>query len=131
MLMRVCVVAMLGSVLLALSGCAGQRYIHASIELDGKTILKDEFGVVDRYSPQKAWSRLEEANFTATEDFPKDLEQEDPLELKGEIKIKMMHVKSTFAEVDVREVKLVPHPDKENTWQLAEGEVERTRTLLK
>lgn len=131
MLMRFFVLAVLGSVLMALSGCAGQRYIHASIELDGKSILKDEFGVTDRFSPQKAWSRLEEATFTATEDFPKDVEQKNPLVLRGKIKVRMTHVKSTFAEVDVQELKLVPHPDQENTWKLAEGEVERTRKLVK
>ena len=118
-----------GAILLVavlLSGCNGQRYIEVHIERDGALVLKTEYGDSDSLSATAIWRGLKSDSFDAVGTVEAQSDDTLKAELKGKIRIVILHVNNPIADANLDELRLVRDSASSTQWQLAPGEVERT-----
>ena len=133
MLERQSIASMLAIVFAICTGCShpGQRLLEARIEKDGQLVLRTHFGVPDTWAPDAAWQQLNGRAFEPVGAATFESNDSGQVQLKGNVRVALVHAGTPFAAVDVEQLQLVGDLAGPATWRLAPGEVVRTAKALK
>jgi len=114
-------------------GCffSGQRLLEVQIELNGDLALETSFGVSDSLGKAGAFSRLEGKSLQETSFWKTPPGNPTLVELKGAIRIRLIHVATPFATVETTQLQVVVDPKAKGNWLIPPGEIKRLETMVK
>ncbi len=107
----------------------GQRYLQASIEVDGQVALQTGFGVPDSWGKDQTWQRLTVISFELV-DAKLATPSAAALKLQGKVTVKLAHSSSAFVTVATDRITLVPDPKNKGRWMITADDVKRLAMSL-
>lgn len=123
----------LSGFLFLLVGCLqpGQRLLKGEVELDGDLVLETSFGVSDSLDRGGAFRSLAGKSFQETPKWKPPSGSPSVVDLKGALRIRLIHVTTPFATVVTTKLTVVVDAKSKGEWVIPENELKRLEPLLK